>query len=88
MLPFIHLIDERKLGPSRIYAQDSSCTDEGTTGLGAGAKHLALQALEEEMGGDLIQKYEERLTENYDMDIDPLYNTWKKLKLQQNPGYL
>ena len=73
-------LTKKKLGPSKLYTQDSSSQDQGATGLGPGAKHLAVLALEEEIGAELVQKYEERLKQNYDLDIDPLYSTWKNLK--------
>ena len=37
------------------------------------------------MGGEMIAKYEQRLEECYDLDNDPVYNTWKKLKQQRQP---
>lgn len=76
--PNRHAFDEKKLEPSKVFKASSEV--EGA--IGVGTKRLALRALEEELEKDVVSKYEERLKENYDLDTDPLYNTWKKLKVK------
>ena len=40
----------------------------------------AITALEAHVDSSTKQKYQERLEEGYDLEDDPLYNTWSKLK--------
>ena len=71
-------IDDRKLLPSKVY--DKTIENPGQSDQTPNNKNLALIALEEEMDRDVIEKFQTRLSEGYDLGNDPLYNTWKKLK--------
>ena len=80
-------INEKKLGPSKLYKSTKETSEQQSqpvmVKLGLEGKKLALKALEEEMGSEMIAKYEQRLEECYDLDNNPVYNTWKKLKQQR-----
>ena len=82
-------INEKKLGPSKLYKSKEETSEQQSqpvmVKLGLEGKKLALKALEELMGSEMIAKYEQRLEECYDLDNDPVYNTWKKLKQQRQP---
>lgn len=71
------LLMKKKLLPSKVHETDQS----KPAPIGS---RLALIALKEELGPDVLTKFEARWEEKYDLEDDPLYNTWKKLKLKGN----
>ena len=68
-------IDEKKLCPSQVHAQDEKAEPYKPIA----AKKLALTALEEELEKKTLE-YEKCWKEGYDLDTDILYNTWKRLE--------
>ena len=42
-------------------------------------ERMALKALENAMDDSILTTYKKRFEEGYDIDSDPLYNTWSKL---------
>ncbi len=73
-------INERKLYPSQVYDQQEKTEPYRPVA----AKKLALISLEEELDEGILKKYECRLEEGYDCEDDPLYYTWKKLKIKSS----
>ena len=74
--PNRNAIVERKLQPSRAYQRQEKTEPYQPVA----AKKLALIALEEELDAEILKKCEHHLEEGYDCEVDPVYNTWRKLK--------
>ena len=73
-------IDGRKIAPSKVYSRPLA-NSTGTLPLGQVGKQLALKALKEELDESTLELYKQRYAENYELQTDPVYNTW--IKLQQ-----
>ena len=75
-LPNRSVIDDKKLKPSQPY-QGMSKND--TSSKQHSGERMALKALENAMDDSILTTYKKRSEEGYDIDSDPLYNTWSKL---------
>ena len=69
-------INEKKIVPAQVHAAAAA---EKSKPVPTGSR-LALLALEEELQPEILHKYEARWEEKYDLDDNPVYNTWKRLK--------
>ena len=75
-LPNRSVIDDKKLKPSQPY-QGMSKND--TSSKQHSGERMALKAFENAMDDSILTTYKKRSEEGYDIDSDPLYNTWSKL---------
>ncbi len=75
-----------EVGPSEIFINkegDAGQMSEPTSDSSPAV--LVLHALEEQMDDETIKKFEQRLREGNDLQVDPLYNTWFKFNDHKPP---